>query len=50
MVQVLRPICRMGGISYGRVTELLELTRPDFEKDLGGLEGAAKLQRKHPAN
>jgi hypothetical protein len=27
-----------------------ELARPEFEKDLGGAEGAAKLEKKHPAN
>ncbi|KAL2263336.1 hypothetical protein VTK26DRAFT_7216 [Humicola hyalothermophila] len=49
-MKALRPICRLGGITYGRVTEGLELPRPDFEKDLGGFEGAAKLEKKHPAN
>ncbi|KAK4240585.1 hypothetical protein C8A03DRAFT_31289 [Achaetomium macrosporum] len=47
---VLRPISRLGGITYGRVTEGLELPRPDFEKDLGGVEGAKKLERKHMPN
>jgi hypothetical protein len=47
---VLRPISRLGGITYGRVTEGLELPRPDFEKDLGGVEGAKKLESKHPLN
>ncbi|OAA61049.1 FMN-binding split barrel [Niveomyces insectorum RCEF 264] len=27
---VLRPICRLGGITYGRVTEGFEIPRPDF--------------------
>ncbi|KAK4114386.1 hypothetical protein N656DRAFT_767359 [Canariomyces notabilis] len=48
--KVLRPISRLGGITYGRVTEGFELPRPDFEKDLGGMEGASKLKSKHPAN
>lgn len=39
----------MGGITYGRVTEGIELPRPDFQKDLGGLEGMRKLESKHPA-
>ncbi|KAK3369207.1 hypothetical protein B0T24DRAFT_681240 [Lasiosphaeria ovina] len=47
--RVLRPISRLGGITYGRLTEAFELQRPDFEKDLGGREGAAKLESKHPA-
>jgi hypothetical protein len=49
-MQVLRPISRLGGITYGRVTEGLELPRPDFEKDLGGVEGAKKLERKDLPN
>ncbi|KAK0710866.1 hypothetical protein B0H67DRAFT_646293 [Lasiosphaeris hirsuta] len=48
--KVLRPVSRLGGITYGRVTEALELPRPDFEKDLGGAEGVAKLQAKRLAN
>lgn len=48
--KVLRPMSRLGGITYGRVTEAIELPRPDFEKDLGGKEGAAKLQSRHIAN
>ena len=41
---------RLGGITYARVTEALELPRPDFEKDLGGAEGAAKLPSRHAVN
>ncbi|KAK1756277.1 hypothetical protein QBC47DRAFT_379621 [Echria macrotheca] len=44
--KVLRPMSRLGGITYGRVTEALELPRPDFERDLGGQEGLAKLKEK----
>ncbi|KAK5276009.1 hypothetical protein LTR40_012171, partial [Exophiala xenobiotica] len=29
---VLRPISRLGGITYARVTEGFELLRPDYEK------------------
>ncbi|KAJ9647684.1 hypothetical protein H2204_000314 [Knufia peltigerae] len=29
---IIRPICRLGGITYGRVTEGFELLRPDYEK------------------
>ena len=38
---VLRPISRLGGITYGRSTELFELPRPDFdsEKKAGKLDG-----------
>ena len=31
---VLRPISRMGGITYGRVMEGVEIPRPDFEKEM----------------
>ncbi|KAK4201869.1 hypothetical protein QBC40DRAFT_277342 [Triangularia verruculosa] len=49
-IGVLRPVSRLGGITYGRVTEGLELPRPDFVKDLGGSEGAAKLDKREVAN
>lgn len=29
---ILRPMSRLGGITYGRLTEGLELTRPDFDE------------------
>ncbi|KAK0645839.1 hypothetical protein B0T16DRAFT_428830 [Cercophora newfieldiana] len=48
--KILRPVSRLGGITYGRVTEAIELPRPDFEKDLGGAEGYAKLTDRHTAN
>ncbi|GAB1320066.1 hypothetical protein MFIFM68171_10276 [Madurella fahalii] len=47
--KVLRPIGRVGGITYSRLTEGIELPRPDFARDLG-VEGAKKLESKHPAN
>ncbi|KAH8805367.1 hypothetical protein F5884DRAFT_754937 [Xylogone sp. PMI_703] len=31
---VLRPVSRLGGMRYGRLTESLEILRPVFEKDL----------------
>ncbi|KAI0602850.1 hypothetical protein F4775DRAFT_530884 [Biscogniauxia sp. FL1348] len=43
---VLRPISRLGGITYGRVTEAFELLRPVFETDVGGMEGYEKLREK----
>ncbi|KAH8176559.1 flavin reductase like domain-containing protein [Sarocladium implicatum] len=43
--QVLRPISRLGGITYGRTTEGLEIPRPDFERDLGGKDGYDKLKK-----
>jgi hypothetical protein len=42
--QVLRPISRLGGITYGRTIEGFELPRPDFNKDLGGPDGYEKLE------
>ncbi|KAL7792493.1 hypothetical protein V8C37DRAFT_380491 [Trichoderma ceciliae] len=41
--EVLKPIARMGGILYSKTTELLEMPRPQFQKDLGGVEGYEKL-------
>ncbi|KAM7219890.1 flavoprotein oxygenase [Rhypophila decipiens] len=43
---VLRPMGRMGGITYSRQIETIELPRPDFERDLGGHEGLAKIKEK----
>jgi flavin reductase (DIM6/NTAB) family NADH-FMN oxidoreductase RutF len=48
--EVLRPISRLGGITYGRLTEALEIPRPVFEKDVGGMEGYEKLKKKHEVN
>lgn len=42
---VLRPVARMGGITYMRSSEAFELERPSFEKDLGGKEGYEKLKK-----
>ncbi|KIW04997.1 uncharacterized protein PV09_04156 [Verruconis gallopava] len=35
---VLRPVSRMGGITYGRVMEGLEIPRPDFDETIKGGE------------
>ena len=48
--QVLRPISRLGGITYGRTTEAFELPRPDFDKDVGGEEGYDKLKANGSGN
>jgi len=42
--EVLRPVCRLGGIMYGRVTELFELPRPMFE-EITKDEEVAKLAK-----
>ncbi|KAK0738620.1 putative FMN binding protein [Schizothecium vesticola] len=36
---VMRAVGRLGGISYGRVGEGVELPRPDWERDVGGAGG-----------
>ncbi|GAW10996.1 hypothetical protein ANO14919_003350 [Xylariales sp. No.14919] len=33
--EILRPMSRLGGITYGRTTDAIELPRPVFERDLG---------------
>lgn len=44
---VLRPISRLGGITYGRTVEAVELPRPDFEKKKaeGETDGLLKAKR-----
>uniref|UniRef100_A0A0B7JL33 Uncharacterized protein n=1 Tax=Bionectria ochroleuca TaxID=29856 RepID=A0A0B7JL33_BIOOC len=42
-ISVLKPMSRLGGITYGRTTQGIELLRPGFEKDVGGREGAEKI-------
>ena len=41
---ILRPVSRLGGITYGRSVDLFELPRPDFdsEKKSGRLDGLVK--------
>ncbi|KAG6033574.1 hypothetical protein E4U41_006870 [Claviceps citrina] len=41
---VLRPIGRMGGITYSRTNEAFELPRPRFEEDIGGHAGLDKIK------
>ncbi|GAB0134720.1 hypothetical protein EsDP_00003078 [Epichloe bromicola] len=43
---VLRPIGRLGGITYSRTNEGFELTRPKFDEDLGGRAGLDKIKKK----
>lgn len=38
---------RLGGITYGRTIEGVELLRPDFEKDIGGHEAYKELEQAH---
>ncbi|KAH8802946.1 hypothetical protein F5884DRAFT_861288 [Xylogone sp. PMI_703] len=44
-ISVLRPVSRLGGLSYGRTIQIFDLLRPDFDSDLGGLEGYEKLKK-----
>lgn len=37
---------RLGGITFGRTTHLMELPRPDFQRDLGGVEAVNELKKK----
>uniref|UniRef100_L2FS44 Flavoprotein oxygenase n=1 Tax=Colletotrichum fructicola (strain Nara gc5) TaxID=1213859 RepID=L2FS44_COLFN len=41
---VLRPVSRLGGITYGRTTEVLEIPRADWDKNIGGEEGYEKIK------
>jgi hypothetical protein len=43
--QVLRPMSRLGGISYGRLTDGIEIPRPSYSKTVENNEDAKKLIR-----
>ncbi|GKT47842.1 uncharacterized protein ColSpa_08023 [Colletotrichum spaethianum] len=43
--KVLRPVSRLGGITYGRTTEVLEIPRADWDKNVGGEEGWEKIAK-----
>ncbi|KAB5516947.1 flavo protein oxygenase [Coniochaeta sp. 2T2.1] len=47
---VLKPVSRLGGITYGRTTEAFELPRPDFEKDVGGRAAVEEIRRRKEEN
>jgi len=40
---ILKPISRLGGITYGRTTEGIEIPRPDFDSTVANNEEAKKL-------
>ena len=42
--EVLRPVSRLGGITYGRTSEVWETPRPDWANDLGGFETYDRLR------
>ena len=41
--KILRPMSRLGGITYGRLTEGLELPRPDYVETILKNEEAKEL-------
>lgn len=44
--QVLKPVSRLGGITYGRVTEGFEIPRPDYKESTQPEEVQKLLQPK----
>ncbi|KAF4782807.1 nitrilotriacetate monooxygenase component B [Colletotrichum scovillei] len=42
---VLRPVSRLGGITYGRTIDVLEIPRADWDSNIGGEEGYEKLKK-----
>ncbi|KAH8894482.1 hypothetical protein GQ53DRAFT_779977 [Thozetella sp. PMI_491] len=49
-LNVVRPIGRLGGITYGRTEDVFEILRPDFEKNIGGQEGLKEIKKKQKSN
>ncbi|KAH0526041.1 hypothetical protein TsFJ059_009422 [Trichoderma semiorbis] len=45
-LSILRPISRLGDISYGRTLQAFQLPRPEFEKDLNGIQGFEELKKR----
>lgn len=43
LLKVLRPMSRLGGITYGRVIEGIEIPRPDYDETVSKNEEAKKL-------
>ena len=43
---VLRPVSRMGGITYARVVDGIEIPRPDFEQSLNAMGGEDEAKRR----
>ncbi len=41
---------RLGGITYGRTTEAVEILRPDFQRDFGGQEAYERLEKEESSN
>ena len=43
---VLKPMSRLGGISYGRLTEAIEIPRPEWSKEVGWAEEHGLVKNK----
>jgi hypothetical protein len=48
MQQVMKPISRLGGITYGRTTSVFELPRPDYDEVTKDPEVARLAKAKGP--
>ncbi|KAL7943905.1 hypothetical protein V8C42DRAFT_353818 [Trichoderma barbatum] len=48
-LSILRPLSRLGDISYGRTLQAFQLPRPEFQKDLKGMQGFEELKKRHKA-
>jgi hypothetical protein len=46
--QVMKPISRLGGITYGRTTQVFELPRPDYDEVMKDPEVAKLAKPKGP--
>jgi hypothetical protein len=46
--QVMKPISRLGGITYGRTTQVFELPRPDYDEVTKDQEVAELAKAKGP--
>ena len=44
--QILKPMSRLGGISYGRTTEGLEIPRPEWEEETKSEEVKKRVKPK----
>lgn len=42
-ISKLKPVSRLGGITYGRTVDGYEKLRPDYDKEVASVEGAKKL-------
>ncbi|KAL6823217.1 hypothetical protein V8C40DRAFT_266759 [Trichoderma camerunense] len=45
-LSILRPISRLGDISYGRMLQAFQIPRPEFEKDLNSIQRFEELEKR----